>query len=297
MSTVLGAVVVIGGLVALITSVGFTAEPRTGEAPMGVTGWSVFGLGVMVSVVAFFGITRRDGHAAALVAVGMSFMTGLGTGLVAAMGSNPHPLAAATAVISSMVFIGSWAFLIRNQLSGGPSRNPLAALVPSSSIVEIDGVQFAVDTGPIAGGVVARVRLQNCFDAPREFEFGLEGPREGLLFAVAATTTLSPLALVQLDVPILVLGPLATKVEIIARPSVRGAGGTRVRRWRAKAYEQAVTGSAQLGWLALGVLRWGGGVRFRFGPTSASNQFAENAATPTVTDLSNAPGLRSLRTA
>ena len=66
----------------------------------------------------------------------------------------------------------------------------------------------------------------------------------------------------------------------------RGGGGNRVRTWLARPYENATGTFEAVALLAVGVLKWGGGIQVQFAPGTqpgpATNQ-------PVTTDLTNDP--------
>jgi hypothetical protein len=149
------------------------------------------------------------------------------------------------------------------------------------ALLEANGVQFAVvcEAAEHAwSSRVIRVDLQNCTDAPREVEFTFAPDSR----AVRAVPVIGRAALGPLHVGTL-------RIELPAdcpggrfsiAPSVSGADGKRVRRWRARPYSPPVSRGFQAVALLTGTLVWGGGMSLII-PTAASA--AAGSATPLVT--------------
>jgi hypothetical protein len=69
-----------------------------------------------------------------------------------------------------------------------------------------------------------------------------------------------------------------------------GSGGARIRTWIARPYENSTSTTETVGLLALGVLKVGGGIQVRFGPSSGQGP---ESVLPVVVDLTHDPMVRA----
>jgi hypothetical protein len=179
-----------------------------------------------------------------------------------------HALAFSLGVALAIVCVGSLAYAQWTQVVSGPWPNKLSEKF-GKAVVEEDGVQFAAVAAQrrVQPGerVLIQVFLQNTWDRVRNVKIDLS-PRR------SADTVRRPEITYALRAGEVVKLSIESTVEVLSGQSLElefsivvwGGGGRRVRRWRAAQYQPRVSGAHQATMLAVGVIAWGGGVRFRF---------------------------------
>ncbi len=274
----LGGVAVVGSVVAL-ASAGFAFDGGLG----GETSAWVFGIASLCTLGAWAGQWRFDRLAAAQVGLFMAFITSGGTAALVFFGAEKHPVALMTAVVSGLGCVGLLVFLVRSQFGPNVAGNPLADLFAKESISELDGVQFVVSSAATDFGGAITLVLQNCFDAPRELEVTLASPAGARQSKLKA----GPLAVVRAEFPIAIS---SGSMEVEIRLALRGSGGRRVRTWVARTWENATSTGEQVALLALGVLKWGGGLKVTF---TAGTSSPPPSLEPVIVDLTDDPMVRT----
>lgn len=260
--------VAIASIVAGVTSIDFTRDRPAEPAAV-----ATFFLSTTVAALGLLVQARHDRYAFAMFSTVLAFVTGLFTGAVALLGEDPHPVAAAVALLALAALFGSVRYLVRSQFGREVLPNVLRERYDRALIHEVDGVQFVAEYGPhepMAGAAVGiRVVVQNCWDAKRTLVFGLKTEtrialdRAGLHYAPEPRVEVPGASVVALTIPVLVHPRAKGRFTLLVSPRVEGTGGTRVRSWRGKAI-----GTRIPWWLTaigplFGFLVWGGGIKLR----------------------------------
>ena len=270
-TVLLGGVVVMGTLIALgAGAFAFNGAPDREEAIV------LFGGAALGALAAWVAQWRSDNLAAVQVSLVMTLITGGLMGSVVYFGEEKHPLAAITAVASAIGFVAGLVFFLRTQFGQSVAGNPLEELFTKDSILELGGLQFVVNSAATSFGGALTFVIQNCVDGPRTLLVTLGS-------AKALPIEVGPLAVVRAVIPIAV-PPHHGEVDV--RLHTMGASGPRVRRWIGRTWQNSTSTGEQVAMLALGVLKWGGGLQVRFAPG------ATDAPAAQIVELTNDPMVR-----
>jgi hypothetical protein len=203
----------------------------------------------------------------------VAVITALITGATAGFGEQSHPLAAGVAVLAGLTTVFCFGYLAFTQMRKEPLPNILRERFGRDHVYELDGVQFVAfrsrDELSAGDALEITVFAQNCFNAPRDFVFGLSQEtrlslnKAGYQFAKEAKLELGPAQVMAMTIIAVATGQAKGQYSLLASPKVSGSGGTRVRHWRAKALSRPIPI-----WLTaigplLGFIAWGGGMRFK----------------------------------
>jgi hypothetical protein len=173
------------------------------------------------------------------------------------------PLTAAGAVACGVVTFR------RQRTASTAFPNILASHVPSRDIFETDGIQFTGLFEPARPGQphFVAILLQNCFDTRRQVTARLDaaGNAKYLRFDPVHSVSLGGGEVVRIVVPV-VAPTYPGSYHLYFSISVSGAAGRRVRPWRAQEATNRTTGGEMAAFAAVGIIKWGGGVRFAIGP-------------------------------
>jgi hypothetical protein len=146
--------------------------------------------------------------------------------------------------------------------------NVLASEFQPSQIYETEGIQFTglLTPGPGQHHHVSVV-LQNCFDAPRRVTICFDAGTHAkyLRFEPAHVVDLGPAEVARRVVPV-VTPTYAGTYHLYFSVGVTGSTGRRVRLWRAQEATHRTTAGEMAALALVGVIKWGGGVRFTVGP-------------------------------
>ena len=185
-----------------------------------------------------------------------------------------HPIALSMFVIATLSAVGCIWYLVASNYRKDKEPNPLRDVFDDSSISELRDVQFVVsqpDTHIESGNTTSLiVTAQNCVDASRNLKIEL-GVRDQILkktsdlrFQIESELQLGPLEAAELEIPIVFGAQCRGKYLFDVRPKVDGRGGKRIRKWRAKTFEQRTSGCLTVVLAPLGLFIWGGGLTVTF---------------------------------
>lgn len=214
----------------------------------------LLGLTLFAGIGGTAAVARSAPHDALMFVVLAGFVGALFLGAAPVLGVEPHPVAAAAATACALAFVASTVRLFSLRRARDPFPDLLAERFGEGKAVEMDDVQFVVESpttpASAASHAVLRVWLQNTRDAPREARIRVDLAAKGLLVvSPESVATLQPLEAGVLAIPIsarpTASGRIATNVWLAAQ------GGGRRRRQRRVTEVSPPTAS----WVkALGVL-------------------------------------------
>jgi hypothetical protein len=189
-------------------------------------------------------------------------------GLVALVDRRPTPYATSAAIVSLAAAIAAGVTLWRLSRAADEVPNVLADQFGKGALLESDGVQLVVvPPAEVSAREAATLQLflQNCFDAAREVSVRLEsdGRARRLLYDPRPVARLGPLEVGVLAIPLRARPGPAGWAELVASVSADGAGGRRVRRWRARPATKRIRPWVQALAFVTGHLVWGGGIPIR----------------------------------
>jgi hypothetical protein len=284
--------VVMALLVAAFTGARFADDDRPPSSASNL----VFAAGLGIAALGLFAEAKRNLYAFSGFMTVVGFVTGMITGAVALMGSGPHPVAAAVAVLSVLTVIACVVFLVRTEYGREKIPNILRQQFHRSRIYEVDGVQLVPGQSQteVNAGEQFEIRVvaQNCWDKERTLMFRLKSAtristnKAGVKFPSEGKVTLPPGAVAALTIPVVAEPGAKGRYRLIASPKVSGEDGRRVRRWRAQAWPTHIPAWLTLLLAAGGVLggqghvllAWGGSeLKVRVHP---ANQPAVGTTTP-----------------
>ncbi len=252
-----------------IGSIEFAVENRE---PNVVMFW-VFGVGLAIAALGLFVEAKRELYAFCMFAAVFGVIAAIITGAVALLGTEPHPIAGAVAITTTLAVIACVAYMIKTQYGHDPLPNVLRQEFNRAAIYEVDGVQFAATQSgsdiSAGEGFEIRVVAQNGWDTERTFIFGLKPERRisfnsaRLVLEDSPSLTLAGGAAGVLSIPVIAEGKARGRYSLVAKPRVTGAAGTRVRRWRARPLGGQLPGWVTALGVLGGVLVWGGGMKFK----------------------------------
>lgn len=157
----------------------------------------------------------------------------------------------------------------RQRGSSSTFPNVLASQFPADQIFETEGVQFTgfLDAAKPGRPHFVSVLLQNCFDSPRRItlRFDAASHAKYLRFHPTHTMDLAGAEVARIVVPV-VAPTYPGSYTLYFSISVNGSSGKRVRLWRAQEATNRTTGAEMAALAVVGVLQWGGGIRFTVGP-------------------------------
>lgn len=147
--------------------------------------------------------------------------------------------------------------------------NVLRRSFHDTRIFERDGVQFTgfLEAGADQAPHVVNVLVQNCFSARRtvRIRFDAGSQSKYLRYPETVVAELGPAEVAQVAVPV-VSPTYEGKYSLFFDVAVTGKEGRRVRRWRAKTPDTRFKPGASAALLAVGVVAFGGGLKFTIGP-------------------------------
>ena len=177
-------------------------------------------------------------------------------------------LLGALSVVGCIGLAAKWVRLQRAPASPD-FPNVLLGHFDKQEIFEVAGVQFAAR---MAKGIQAEphkisVALQNCYDGARRVVLKLDGEvhTKYMRFHPKHELNLGPAEVASVTLPV-VTPTYPGKYHLYYSISVSGHRGKRIRLWRARSPEPRVTSQRRGALLILGVVAWGGGLRFTVGP-------------------------------
>jgi hypothetical protein len=157
----------------------------------------------------------------------------------------------------------------RQRSASSTFPNVLGAKFPPGQIFETDGVQFTGFLTPGASGKphFASVVLQNSFDSRRKVTVRLDAASHAkyLRFPPTHTVDLGAAEVARVVLPV-VTPTYPGTYHLYFSVAVDGTTGKRVRLWRAQEASHRTTATETVALVAIGVLKWGGGIRFNVGP-------------------------------
>lgn len=158
-------------------------------------------------------------------------------------GTEAHPYALTTAIISTIAFCASVTYLLWTQYSKDPFPNLLRTHVDDDAIVELHDVQLTAQQSghhiDANSGASITFIVQNGADRERVVSFRLKPHRRlhfnrhGLLFEKTPSLTLAAGEAAMLTVPVLAEQKANGRYTLEAFPRVTEKQGVRIRRWRA----------------------------------------------------------------
>jgi hypothetical protein len=176
-------------------------------------------------------------------------------------------------VSAALTAIGAVACVVatyrRQRSASSTFPNVLGAEFPPGQIFETDGVQFTGFLTPGGSGKphFASIVLQNSFDSRRKVTVRLDaaGHAQYLRFHPTHSVELGAAEVARVVLPV-VTPTYPGTYHLYFSVSVQGTTGKRVRFWRAQEASHRTTGTETVALVAVGVLKWGGGIRFTVGP-------------------------------
>jgi hypothetical protein len=157
----------------------------------------------------------------------------------------------------------------RQRSSSGVFPNVLASHFPPGQIFETDGVQFTGVLDPARPGRphFVSIILQNCFDSSRRVIVRLDAASHAkyLRFDPVHSIELAGAEVARLVLPV-VAPTYPGSYNLYFSISVQGSTGRRIRLWRAQEATNRTTGGEMAALAVVGVIKWGGGIRFHVGP-------------------------------
>lgn len=213
---------------------------------------------------------RRDLDAVLTMAAAVFVLTFLVIVVYVMAALRPGGLAKISAVLTAVGAVACVVATWRRQRSSSSAfPNVLRASAPKDQIYETDGVQFAGFFTRGGGGRphFATIVLQNSFDARRKVTLRFDGAGHAkyLRFHPTHSVELGAAEVARVVLPV-VTPTYPGTYGLYFSLSVQGTAGKRVRLWRAQEASHRTTATETVALMAVGVLKWGGGIRFIAGP-------------------------------